>query len=87
MLVDLLMIHYLCKTKTVDCCAVLCIFCLKFNFCFDFSCFLSKFHLLQEIGVTKVGHIKRIQQAIKDLDKREAEPTGLEAGPSSSSAL
>ncbi|XP_041482909.1 diacylglycerol kinase delta-like isoform X2 [Lytechinus variegatus] len=42
---------------------------------------------LKDIGVTKVGHIKRIQQAIKDLDKREVEPTVLEAGPSGSGAL
>ncbi|XP_022093446.1 diacylglycerol kinase delta-like isoform X4 [Acanthaster planci] len=31
---------------------------------------------LKDIGVTKVGHIKRIQQAIKELEKRDGEQPG-----------
>ncbi|XP_038051260.1 diacylglycerol kinase delta-like isoform X3 [Patiria miniata] len=31
---------------------------------------------LKDIGVTKVGHIKRIQQAIKELEKRDSEQPG-----------
>ncbi|XP_072179956.1 diacylglycerol kinase delta-like [Diadema setosum] len=42
---------------------------------------------LKDIGVTKVGHIKRIQQAIKDLEKREIEHSLLEAGPSGSAVM
>ncbi len=41
----------------------------------------------QDIGVTKVGHIKRILQAIKDLERREMErPVSPErsSGPSTS---
>ncbi|XP_072035014.1 diacylglycerol kinase delta-like isoform X2 [Amphiura filiformis] len=42
---------------------------------------------LKDIGVTKVGHIKRILQAIKDLERRESErPVSPErsSGPSNS---
>ncbi|XP_071838981.1 diacylglycerol kinase delta-like isoform X3 [Apostichopus japonicus] len=39
---------------------------------------------LKDIGVTKVGHIKRLQHAIKDLQKREDEKPRYEPGASTS---
>ena len=60
--------------------------CIKLNIHL-INTFSYYFVTFQDIGVTKVGHIKRILQAIKDLERREMErPVSPErsSGPSTS---